>query len=367
MEIPFVDLHSQYLSIKSELDEAISSVIKKSAFIRGPYVDEFESKFSKKKGVAHCISCANGTDALYISMKALGLTPGDEVITTSHSWISTSETITQTGAKVVFCDTNKEDFLLDVSKVENLITDKTKGIIPVHLYGQAVAMEPLMRVADKHGLWLLEDCAQAHFATYQGKMVGTFGDAATFSFYPGKNLGAMGDAGCIITNNGELAEHMQLFACHGGKGEHLIEGINSRMDGMQAAVLNVKLNHIENWTQKRRKAAKTYDSLLKDVNGITTPIENPSNKHVYHLYVIKLRERNQLKKYLQQNGIQSVIHYPKTLPFNQAYDYLGHKPEDFPNSFANQKKILSLPIFPEISLESQEFIAENIKAFMSSL
>tara|TARA_Y100001978_G_C23692089_1_gene435419 strand:- start:868 stop:1971 length:1104 start_codon:yes stop_codon:yes gene_type:complete len=367
MQVPFIDLYAQYESLKEEIDDAISSVIAGSNFIRGPHIEEFEYAFSKKTGVKHCISCANGTDALYISMKALGLGPGDEVITTSHSWISTSETITQTGAKVVFCDTDKEDFLLDVTKIEDLITDKTKGIIPVHLYGQAVAMHPLMSIANKHGLWVLEDCAQAHFATYHGKMVGTFGDAATFSFYPGKNLGAMGDAGCIVTNRRKLAEHMELFARHGGKGEHLIEGINSRMDGMQAAILNVKLNHIKNWTEKRRNAAKVYNTLLKDVMGITTPRENPNNKHVYHLYVIKLEERDKLKKYLNDKGIQTVINYQKALPFCKAYDYLGHKPSDFPNSFANQNQILSLPISPEISLESQQFVVKRIKEFMSSL
>ncbi|MBT3666092.1 MAG: DegT/DnrJ/EryC1/StrS family aminotransferase [Opitutae bacterium] len=367
MQVPFNDLHAQYQSLKEEIDAAISSVIAGSNFIRGPHIKEFENAFSKKTGTKHCISCANGTDALYISMKALGLGPGDEVITTAHSWISTSEAISQTGARVVFCDVNENDFLIDVEKIPSLITERTKGIIPVHLFGQAVEMTTLMDIARKHGLWVLEDCAQAHFATYKGKMVGTFGDAATFSFYPGKNLGAMGDAGCVATNREDVAEFAALFARHGGKGEHLIEGINSRMDGMQAAILNVKLSHIEKWTEKRRKAAKNYDKLLKCIPSITTPQENEHNDHVYHLYVIKLKERNQLKKYLQENGIQTVINYPKALPFYKAYDYLGHKHSDFPNSFTNQSKILSLPIHPEISLESQQFVIERIKAFMRSL
>jgi dTDP-4-amino-4,6-dideoxygalactose transaminase len=346
MQVPFNDLHAQYQSLKEEIDDAISSVIAGSNFIRGPHIEEFENAFSKKTGTKHCISCANGTDALYISMKALGLGPGDEVITTAHSWISTSEAISQTGARVVFCDVNENDFLIDVEKIPSLITERTKGIIPVHLFGQAVEMTTLMDIARKHGLWVLEDCAQAHFATYKDKLVGTFGDAATFSFYPGKNLGAMGDAGCIVTNRSELAEYLELFARHGGKGEHLIEGINSRMDGMQAAILNVKLNHIEKWTDMRRKAAKSYDLLLKKIEGIVVPEE---------------------KQHLFENGIQTVINYPKALPFYKAYDYLGHSPQDFPNSYANQKQILSLPIFPEISLVSQEYIAKHTNEFHRSI
>lgn len=363
MQVPFNDLHAQYQSLKEEIDDAISSVIAGSDFIRGPHIEEFEYAFSKKTGVKHCISCANGTDALYISMKALGVGPGDEVITTAHSWISTSEAISQTGARVVFCDVNENDFLIDVEQIPSLITERTKGIIPVHLFGQGVEMDPLMEIARKHGLWVLEDCAQAHFATYKDKLVGTFGDAATFSFYPGKNLGAMGDAGCIVTNGSKLAEHMELFARHGGKGEHLIEGINSRMDGMQAAILNVKLKHIEKWTDMRRKAAKSYDLLLKKIEGIVVPEENGNNKHVYHLYVIKTKMRNQLKQHLFENGIQTVINYPKALPFYKAYDYLGHSPRDFQNSFVNQQQILSLPIYPEIPLNHQEFISESIKSF----
>jgi len=367
MQVPFNDLHAQYQSLKEEIDDAISSVIAGSHFIRGPHIEEFEYAFSKKTGVKHCISCANGTDALYISMKALDLGPGDEVITTAHSWISTSEAISQTGARVVFCDVNENDFLIDVEQIPSLITERTKGIIPVHLFGQAVEMDTLMDIAREHGLWVLEDCAQAHFATYKDKLVGTFGDAATFSFYPGKNLGAMGDAGCIVTNRSKLAEHMELFARHGGKGEHLIEGINSRMDGMQAAILNVKLNHIEKWTDMRRQAARNYDLLLKRIDGIVVPEENGNNKHVYHLYVIKTKMRNQLKQHLFENGIQTVINYPKALPFYKAYDYLGHSPRDFPNSFVNQQQILSLPIFPEISIESQEYIAKHSNEFIKSI
>lgn len=351
------------MALKEEIDNAISQTVRNSSFIRGSQVDLFEKNFAEKQDTKFCISCANGTDALYIAMKALGLGAGDEVITTAHSWISTSETITQTGARVVFCDTNADDCLIDVSKIEQLITPKTKGIIPVHLFGQAVDMDPLIDIATKHNLWVIEDCAQAHFATYNGKTVGTFGDVATFSFYPGKNLGAMGDAGCIVTDREDIAEYAKLFARHGGKGEHIIEGINSRMDGIQAAVLNVKLQHLGEWTDKRRRSAAIYDKLLHSIGSIGCPSENNSNKHVYHLYVIKAKDRDGLKEYLSSNGIQTVINYPKALPFYKAYDYLGHVQDDFPAAYINQSKILSLPIHPFIKESEQEYVAEKIKEF----
>ena len=361
--VQFVDLNKQYLALSEEIDSAFARVIQDSSFIRGPEVEVFESSFARSIGVKNCISCANGTDALYIAMKALGIGAGDEVITTAHSWISTSETITQAGGKVVFCDVNEDDFLLDVSKLEGLITPRTKGIIPVHLFGQAVDMGSLLEIAKKNNLWVLEDCAQAHFATYNGKKVGTFGDAATFSFYPGKNLGAMGDAGAVVTSNDKLADQMKLFARHGGKGEHLMEGINSRMDGLQAAVLNIKLPKMDEWTDKRRKAAQYYDDLLQSIPSITLPIEKSGNKHVYHLYVIKIPKRDELKEYLEASGIQTVINYPKALPFYKAYNYLKHVPQDFPVAYENQSEILSLPIHPFITGEEQEYVAKKIRDF----
>ena len=362
-QVPFVDLHAQYVSIKEEIDAAIAQVIAQSTFLRGPQVMEFEENFSRQLGVKHTVSCANGTDALYIALKALGAGPGDEVITTAHSWISTSEAISQTGAKVVFCDTGEDDFLIDVSQVEKLISEKTKGIIPVHLYGQSVDMDPLKEIAQKHSLWILEDCAQAHFAKYKDQFVGTFGDAATFSFYPGKNLGAMGDAGCIVTARDDLAKHMELFARHGGKGNHKIEGINSRMDGIQAAVLNVKLKHIHDWTEKRRKAASSYDKLLSGIPQVTPPKVHDSNKHVFHLYVIKAERRDDLRVFLDEKGIKTVLNYPTALPFLEAYDYLGHKHSDFPIAKENQECILSLPLYPEISEEERKYVANSIKFF----
>jgi dTDP-4-amino-4,6-dideoxygalactose transaminase len=363
MKIPFVDLHAQYLSLKPEMDAAMAEVIAQSAYIRGPQVDAFESAWAKMLGVQHCVSCANGTDALYIAMRELGIKPGDEVITTAHSWISTTETITQAGGRVVFCDTDNDTFTINPALIEAKITARTVGIIPVHLYGQPADMDAIMALAKKHKLWVIEDCAQAHLARYKGKLTGTFGNAATFSFYPGKNLGAYGDAGCAVTNDDALADLMATFARHGGKGEHVMEGINSRMDGLQGAVLNVKLPHLPAWTQGRRRVAARYDELLKGVGDIVTPKIAADRDHVYHLYVIRSGKRDALKKHLADAGIATVLNYPKALPFYPAYAYLGHMPKDFPVAHANQSRILSLPIFPEMTDEMITYVANHIRSF----
>jgi dTDP-4-amino-4,6-dideoxygalactose transaminase len=364
MNIPFVDLHAQYLSIKSETDAAIAEVIAESAFIRGPHVDRFEQNWARTVGVKHCVSCANGTDALYVAMRALGVKPGDEIITSAHSWIATSETITQAGGRVVFCDTDRDTFTIDPALIESKITSATVGIIPVHICGQPADMEAIMAIARKHNLWVIEDCAQAHLARYKGQLVGTFGDIATFSFYPGKNLGAYGDAGCVVTNDDHLADWMATFARHGGKGEHVMEGINSRMDGLQGAILNVKLPHLPAWTATRRRVAARYDELLNELRDIVAPKIAPDREHVYHLYVIRTEKRDALKKHLAAAGVATVINYPKALPFYPAYAYLGHAPNDFPNAYANQSQILSLPIYPEMTPEMMCYIADSIARFM---
>jgi dTDP-4-amino-4,6-dideoxygalactose transaminase len=363
MNIPFVDLHAQYLSIKAEIDAAISEVIARSAFIRGPQVEKFETAWAETLGLKHCVSCANGTDALYIAMRGLGVKPGDEVITTAHSWISTSETITQAGGRVVFCDTDDRTFTIDPALIESKITPATVGIIPVHLYGQPADMDPIMAIARKHSLWVLEDCAQAHMARYKGQVVGTMGNAGTFSFYPGKNLGAYGDAGCAVTNDDRLADWMTTFARHGGKGEHVMEGICSRMDGLQAAILNVKLPHLTAWIEGRRHVAARYNELLKGVGDVVTPEVASHRDHVYHLYVIRTGERDALRKHLTDAGIATVLNYPKALPFYPAYAYLGHVPGDFPVAYANQSRILSLPIYPEMSEEMMAYVVERIGEF----
>ena len=361
MKVPFVDLHAQYLAIKPEIDSAIAEVIAQSAFIRGKHVDAFEQAWAQTLKVKHCISCANGTDALYIAMRGLGIKAGDEVITTAHSWIATSETITQTGGRVVFCDTQEGTFNINPRLIEAKITKATVGIIPVHLCGQPADIDEIMRIAKKHKLWVIEDCAQAHLATYKGRLVGTFGNAATFSFYPGKNLGAYGDAGCIVTNDDALANWTATFARHGGKGEHVMEGINSRMDGLQAAILNVKLPHLPAWTTARCRVAARYNELLSDIDSLTTPKVGSNRSHVYHLYVVASDQRDSLKKALTDSEITTSLNYPKALPFYPAYAYLGHKSADFPVAYRNQSRILSLPIFPEMIDEMIEYVAHQTR------
>ena len=366
MKIPFVDLHAQYLSIKDEIDKAIAEVIAQSAYIRGPHVNAFEETWAKTVGVKRCISCANGTDAIYIALRGLGLKRGDEVITSAHSWISTSETITQAGGRVVFCDTDEETFTIDPIDVEKKITPATVGIVPVHLYGQPADTGAIMAIARKHNLWVIEDCAQAHLASYKGQLVGTFGNVATFSFYPGKNLGAYGDAGCVVTNDDRLADWMTTFARHGGKGDHVMEGINSRMDGLQAAILNAKLPHLPAWTAARRRVAACYNELLEDVGDVITPTVKSDRDHVYHLYVIRTENRDALREHLSEAGISTVLNYPKALPFYPAYAYLGHVPKNFPAAYFNQSRILSLPIYPEMPEEAITHVAKVISQFWSS-
>ena len=365
MGVPFADLQLQYQTIKGEIDGAIAAVIRDNAFIRGPYVDAFEREFADVAEARHCISCANGTDALYLAMAALKVKPGDEVITTAHSWISTSAMITHAGALPVFCDTDRATFTIDPKAIEAAITQHTVGIIPVHLYGQPADMDAIMAIADKHKLWVIEDCAQAHLARYRGRQVGTFGHAATYSFYPGKNLGAMGDAGAIVTNDADLGEHMTMLARHGGlvKHQHQIEGINSRLDGLQAAILSAKLPHLAGWTKARQDAAEVYDGGLNQIEDVTVPEVAPGRSHVYHLYTIRHPRRDALAAHLNANGVQTAINYPTALPLLPAYSRFRHRPEDFPNTVGDQGRILSLPMFAEITADQQAQVIDLIKAF----
>jgi dTDP-4-amino-4,6-dideoxygalactose transaminase len=365
MAVPLADLQLQYQAIKSEIDAAIAAVIRDNAFIRGPYVDAFEREFARAADAKHCISCANGTDALYLAMASLKVEPGDEVITTAHSWISTSAMITHAGATPVFCDTDGATFTIDPAAIEAAITPRTVGIIPVHLYGQPADMDAIMAIAQKHNLWVIEDCAQAHLARYKGRPVGSFGVAATYSFYPGKNLGAMGDAGAVITDDARLAEHMTMLARHGGltKHQHQIEGINSRLDGMQAAILSAKLPHLADWTEARQDAARVYDAGLNQIEDIVVPEVAPGRTHVYHLYTIRHPRRDALAAHLKARGVQTAVNYPIALPFLAAYERLRYRPEHFPNAFADQGRILSLPMFAEITRDQQMEVIDLIRTF----
>lgn len=368
MHIPFVDLKSQYYSIKQRIDSAIQEVIENSAYIRGKYVTEFEKKYAEKNKISHCIGVGNGTDAIYIILKMLGIGQGDEVITVSNSWISTSETITQSGARPVFIDIVNDYFTIDTELIEKKITDRTKAIIPVHLYGQPADMDRITKLCEKYKLYLIEDCAQAHFAEYHGNMVGTFGIAASFSFYPGKNLGAYGDAGAIITNSDELAEKCRMYANHGSliKHQHKFEGINSRLDGIQAAILSVKLDFIDQWNAKRYDRAMLYNELMADIPEVRYPLVRPGNSHIFHVYCIRAERRNELQNYLQENGVETAIHYPCILPLLSAYSYLNHKPSEFPVSSSYQSEILSLPIYPEMKYNEIQYVVDKIKRFYRS-
>lgn len=365
MKVPFVDLKTQYIRLKPEMDKAIFDVIENTAFIGGQIVKSFEEAFAELYGVKYCISTANGTDSLFIVMKMLGIGKGDEVITVANSWISSSETISQTGAKPVFVDIHPDYYSIDESKLEAAITKNTKCIIPVHLHGQMCNIEKIMEIANKHEIPVLEDCAQSHFSEYNGKRAGSFGLAGSFSFYPGKNLGAYGDAGCILTNDDDFALKCRKFARHGAlvKHQHEMEGINSRLDGIQAAVLKTKLPHILNWTDSRRAVAQKYDALLAGVEEITTPKVRENSKHSYHLYVIRTDKRDELKEYLASQGIGTAIHYPVALPNMEAYQYLGHTREDFPIASAYENNILSLPIFPEMEDAQIEYVVSAIVKF----
>lgn len=368
MKVPFVDLSAQYFSLKSDIDKAISNVIADTAFIGGKYVRDFEEQFASLYGVKHVISCANGTDSLYIIMKMLGIGPGDEVITAANSWISSSETITQTGAKPVFVDVHPDYYSMDETKLEAKITSRTKAVIPVHLQGQMCDIEAIRRICDKYNLHMIEDCAQSHFSELGRKRAGLFGVAASFSFYPGKNLGAYGDAGCIITNNDDLAEKCLMFSRHGAlkKHDHIIEGINSRMDGIQAAILSAKLPFILEWTERRIKAASRYDELLAGMEGIVVPPVRPGSKHTYHLYVIRTKHRNALARYLKENNIETAVHYPTALPNLPAYRYLNCQPGDFPVASRLQDEILSLPMYPELSENMIQYVADVIGSFKTA-
>lgn len=366
MQVPFVDLAAQYDSIGDEIEKAVSQVISDCAFVGGKYVKAFENAFADFCRVKYCVGVGNGTDALYIALRALGIGVGDEVITVANSFIATSEAITMTGAKVVFVDCDPTTYLIDIAKVADAVTPKTKAIIPVHIYGQPADMRKLEQLAKDNNLFIVEDAAQAHWAAIDDELVGGFGDIACFSFYPGKNLGAYGDAGAIVTNNDELASRCRMIANHGrvDKYDHEFEGVNSRMDGIQAAILKTKLAHLESWCIKRAAAAKFYTERLNG-SAIITPGVRDDVRHVYHLYVIRVGERDMVQIKMRESGIATGIHYPIALPNLKAYRYLNHQPEDFPVASRNSKEILSLPIFPEISEEQIHYVCDTILNIIS--
>lgn len=364
MQIPFVNLKKQYLDIKDEIDSTIADVIENTVFIGGKHVESFAANLSALLKAQFALPVANGTDALFISMKMLGIQSGDEVITSAHSWISTSETISQTGAKPVFVDTNKF-FCIDETLIEENITENTKAIIPVHLYGHAANMDIIMSIASKYNLHVIEDCAQAILTKWNNSYVGLFGSTGTISFFPGKNLGAYGDAGGIVTSDENLFLSMKRFANHGSLVKHMheVEGINSRLDSLQAAILNVKIKYIEQWIKQRNQAARLYEEKLKDIEEIALPQTHHLCNHTFHLYVIKTKFRDDLAAFLKDAGIDTGIHYPRALPELECYKYLDLDLSRYPNAISDCATILSLPIFPEILPDEINYVATKIREF----
>lgn len=359
--IPFIDLGLQYRSIQPEIDSAIQKVIFDSAFIEGPYVLEFEKAYSQYCGLPYGVGTSSGTTALHLAFESLGIGPGDEVITVPNTFIATVETISQTGAKTVFVDVLDETLNMDPEKLEPAITRKTRAIVPVHLYGQMADMEKIQEVARMHNLMVIEDAAQAQGADYKKKRAGHFGIAATFSFYPGKILGAYGDAGMVVTSNHDLAQKMEMLANHGrlNKYTHQMPGYNYRMDGLQGAILGVKLKHLENWIQKRRENAQIYTEFFEK-SAIRTPVESDETRHVYTYYVIRTSKRDGILKILERSEIEAIIHYPTPLHLQPAYEHLGYREGDFPVAECAARQILSLPIFPELEHFQIQRIAELV-------
>ncbi len=361
MNVPFVDLNAQYESIKDEIDHSIKSILEKSHFIGGPIVDDFEKSFAEFLGMNYCIGSGNGTDAMEIILQALNIGEGDEVIVPACSWIATSEVVTKVGARPVFADVLPDLYTLDPKDFEKKITSRTRAVIPVHLYGLPAEMDDIMAIADAHNIMVVEDCAQAHNAMYKGRKTGTFGIAAAFSFYPGKNLGAYGDAGAMVTNDPELARKMRMIGNHGqiGKHNHLIEGRNSRLDTIQASILMTKLVYLQKWTAERQQNAILYHQHLQN-GDLQIPRVPEYSQHVYHLYVVQVHQRAKIIVQLSEAGIQTSIHYPRPLPFVKAYQYLNHKYEDFPVAARQMKRILSLPMYAELSEEQIDYVCDTL-------
>jgi len=361
MKINMADLKKQHDGIMEEIDTVIKEVINSSAFILGPKVREFERSFSNFSGAKHSVGMASGTGALHAALVAVGVGAGDEVITVPFTFAATTEAIHLTGAKPVFVDIDEASFTIDVSRIEGAITERTKAIIPVHLYGQMADMDPIMSIAKKHNLSVIEDAAQAQEAKYNGIHAGTIGDIGTFSFFPGKNLGALGDAGACTTNDDEIAENLRMIINHGqsSKYEHRIVGYNYRLDSIQAAVLDVKLKYLSNWNAKRKEIAELYTNKLRET-GLKLPAVAPGRDHVWHQYVIRTGKRDKLGAALAKSDISTAMHYPIPLHLQPSFGYLNYSEGDFPVSEACSKEVLSLPIYPELALESVELISEEV-------
>lgn len=364
MQIPLVDLATEYRLLRKELNPALHKVLQKADLILGKEVSRFEEAFARFCQTRHAISVANGTDALTIALLACGVECGDEVITTTNTFIGTVNAVARIGAKPVLVDVDPVFYTIDPTQVKRKIRKRTKAIIPVHLYGQSADMGPILKLTGRYGLKVIEDACQAHGSLYRGKKVGSLGDVGCFSFYPSKNLGAYGDGGILTTNNQKIAERARSLRHHGEmqKGRHELKGFNSRLDTVQAAILRVKLNYLNRWNVLRRKHATLYTKLLKSL-GIATPIEAPYTRHVYHVYAIRVKERDVMRSYLAKEGVSTGIHYPLPIHLQRAYRDLGHRRGDFPVSEQLSKEILSLPMHPFLTEEKIRYVCRLIEKF----
>ena len=360
--VPFLDLKAQYQSIKAEIQQALNRVLDSGTFILGEEVKAFEEEFAAYCHARFAIAVNSGTSALHLALLAAGIGPGDEVITVPFTFVATAAAVLYTGARPVFVDIDPRSFTIDCTQIESAITPRTKAILPVHLYGQPADMDPMLEIARRHGLPVIEDAAQAHGAEYKGRRVGSIGDLGCFSFYPGKNLGAYGEGGMVVTNDLEYARTICMLRDWGQehKYQHVLKGYNYRMDGLQGAVLRVKLGHLETWTEARRAHAARYDQLLTD-SGVQTPAVLPSCRHVYHIYAVRTTQRDALQQALQAGGIQTGIHYPIPVHLQPAYADLGYRAGEFPHSEAAAREVLSLPMFPELTPELQDRVASGVR------
>jgi dTDP-4-amino-4,6-dideoxygalactose transaminase len=367
--IPILNLTRQYEQLKTSIDEALIRVAASGHYILGPEVKAFEEEMARYLGVKHVIGCANGTDALFLALKALKIGAGDEVITTPFSYMATSESIVRAGAKPVFVDIEPDTMNMDVSLLEAALTSKTKAVLPVHIFGQAANMDEITRFARQHNLAIVEDCAQAIGSEYKGKKVGGIGEVGCFSFFPSKNLGAFGDGGMCTTNDDELAERLRMLRVHGSRKRYYHEesGLNSRLDEIQAAILRIKLPHIDEWNHARQAVADRYDAQLKPLaQFLKTPYRYTDSKHVFHQYTLQLQGaqaaklREQLQQALQQTEIQSMIYYPVPLYRQQTHADLNLNPADYPVCEEISDRVLSLPMFPELTLQEQETVTNAL-------
>ncbi|MEY2486534.1 MAG: hypothetical protein QOH39_2182 [Verrucomicrobiota bacterium] len=363
VRVPFLDLNSHHAPLREEFDRAIGQVIDSGAFAGGPFVEKFEAEFAAFCRCQHAIGLGSGTEALWLALLACGIGAGDEVITVPNTFMATAEAITYCAARPVFVDVDERTYTMDPAGLEKALTPRTKAIIPVHLFGQPADMDPILEFARAHGLFVIEDAAQAHGAEYKGKRAGTLGDAGCFSFYPGKNLGAFGEAGALITDNAELQEKVRTLRDHGQvrKYRHTMVGWNCRMDGIQAAVLSVKLRRLENANLLRRVHAQEYNRALAGVEEVITPIEAPYSRHVYHIYAIRVHDREEVMWSLKEKGIQCGVHYPVPVHLQKAYRDLGHDTGAFPVSEQTALEFISLPMFPELTEEQVATVAISLR------